>query len=546
MGDSLWSIDATLTARGFELVRPIAVYRGPIFVHGNKATVEIDVSDHTFANMPTVKLVDHSKLPVRDLAHLIGDSLICYVGEGGLPLDLYDPGGSVLRVLLEAEAALERSFGGRAKAEFEMELASYWQGRSVYFALPGGGSPAIIHGEMIGQSNAEDAGIVIVGKGQWDERKSSLRAPVTVLRFAENLRHTTKFPLPTLAAVIDYIAAQPNPPAGWKEAVLTATALSRDVFLAAPNAIIGWSPEFPPDLTMIRTRSNGFRANFFRRAMEGALHNIGLDRVTGNETDLRHCVERNLIGQPSLVGKTIAVIGCGTIGGYLARLLAQSGAGCEGMLYLYDTDTLRPGNLGRHLLGFNDLGKPKAKALVEYLRTFHPDVAVTPCGFDATKAWSALERVDLIIDATGEPNVSTVLNDLWIKSDRTGEELALLHTWVFGNGVAAQSFLNLKDGHACYRCLKTGFDGQWRYNPMRYPNSPLLQAPARCGEAGYIPFGVDAPVAAASLTLRAALDWAGNRPGKRLRTTIVDHEAGREKVPWASPDPLKDCPACGG
>jgi molybdopterin/thiamine biosynthesis adenylyltransferase len=252
------------------------------------------------------------------------------------------------------------------------------------------------------------------------------------------------------------------------------------------------------------------------------------------------------LGKTTLIGKKIGLVGCGTIGGYLARLLVQSGAGCEATLHLYDTDALKPGNLGRHLLGFEDLGKPKAQAVAAYLGSFHPDVQVKPLALDATKDWAALERMDLIIDATGEPNVSTVLNDLWIKSTRSGQDLALLHSWVFGNGVAGQSFLNLKDGHACYRCLKTGFDGQWRHNPLKDPKSPLIQAPARCGEAGYVPFGVDAPVAAASLTLRAALDWAGGQPGQRLRTTIVDHDAGREKAPWASPDALKDCSACGG
>lgn len=546
MGDPLWTIDATLVAKGFELVRPVAIYRGPISIHGNQAIVEIDVRDLTFATVPTVKLVDASRLPVSELAHLLDEGDICYVGEAGLPLDLYDPGGSILRVLLEAEAALEKSFGGRAKTEFEMELASYWQGHSVYFAVSRHHAPAIIHADKVPQNEADGAGVVVIEKGAWADRKPEFRVPVTVLNFAENLQHIAKFPLPTLGAAIDYVAAQPNPPAGWREAVLGAAAESRDLFLAAPNAIIGWRPEFPPTLNMIKAKSKSFRPAFFRNAMERQLNNITLARLTGNETDLRHCVERNLYGRPSLVGKTITLVGAGTIGSYLARLLVQSGAGCESILHIYDTDTLRPGNLGRHLLGFDDLGRPKAQALADHLRAFHPDVKVEPNGSDATKDWAALERADLVIDATGEANVSTALNDMWIKSARSGRELAMLHTWVFGNGVAAQSFLNLKDGHACYRCLKTGFDGQWRHNPLKDTNSPLLQAPARCGEAGYVPFGVDAPVAAAGLALRAALDWAGGRPGKRLRTVIVDHEAGRDKVPWVSPEPLSDCAACGG
>lgn len=545
MADSLWTVDATLKNRGFTLIRPPAVYEGPISVHGTQATVEIEIPDLTFVQMPTVKLIDKSKLSVKNFAHLMGQGAICYVGEGGLPLDLYNPGGSVLRVLVEAEAALERSFGGRADTEFEAELQSYWAGMSYYFAVPHAGTPRIVQAEMIPQRQDETGGLVVVPKGAWQHLNPKFRWPVTILTFDENLRHTAEFPFTTLADAIAYISEQPNPPNGWKEAVLAAAVSPRQLFLAAPNAIIGWSPKLSPALEMLKGRPQGFRPNFFRAALAKSTKEVGLERMSGNETDLRHCVERNLVGGASLIGKRVALIGCGTIGSNLAKLLVQSGAGCEATFDLYDTDKLSPGNLGRHLLGFADIGRPKAAAVADALLRFHPDVSVEARGVDATKEWNALQTSDLIIDATGDPNVATALNELRMKSDRTGQELAIMHGWVFGNGVAAQSFLNLKDGLACYRCLKTSFDGQWRHNPLKDANSPLRQAPARCGEAGYIPFAVDAPVAAASLMLRAALDWAAGHPGKRLRTTIFDHQAGRENMKWASPDRLESCPACG-
>src|SRR3546814_15604292 len=74
---------------------------------------------------------------------------ICYVGEGGLPLDLYKPGGSVLRVLAEASATLERSFSGGAKADFEQELYAYRQGSRIYCAIARVKVPAIVQAEMI-------------------------------------------------------------------------------------------------------------------------------------------------------------------------------------------------------------------------------------------------------------------------------------------------------------------------------------------------------------------------------------------------------------
>lgn len=541
--DPLWTIDATLRDRGFLLERPPATYRGPISVHGDVAIVEIEVPDYSFVQLPIVRLVDGTKLARHGLAHLTTGGTICYVGEAGLPLDLYNPGGSILRVLLEAAAALEKSYGGNAETEFEAELASYWQGSTVSFAVQKPERARIVLADVVGQRLDGKGGIVVVPKGGWLTRPTGLRAPATILFFDENLRNSSPFPFQNLAMAFDYIGRQKGRPSRWQEAVLLATEASHHVLLAAPNAIIGWTPIFSRRLEMLRSRQRGFRKGHFRKAVEAGLTEVALHRVTGIEADLRFCVERNLGGPSGLIGKKIAVIGCGTIGGYLSRMLVQTGAGCEATLHLYDTDRLSPGNLGRHILDFEDIGRPKAVAVAERLRLFHPDLKIEPHVGDGLAHWPTLQNFDLVIDATGEPNVATALNEHLIQQDGPPTP-AILHSWVFGNGVAAQSFLNLKDGLACYRCLKTGYDGDWRFNPLKDPNSPLRQAPARCGEAGYVPFAVDAPVAAAGLAARAALDWANGSPGHRLRTTIVDHAAGREKVAWVSPAPLKDCSAC--
>lgn len=546
MDDPVWTIDATLTAKGFELVRPPLVYRGPLQVHGKRAVVELEIPDTTFVQLPTVKLIDHSELPIDELAHVLDGNNICYHGSTGLPLNLYDPGGAALRVLEDAARAMERSFAGGAKAEFEMELPSYWRGNIVWFDLPIQSESTISPADMIPQTGEEDGGLVIVPKGAWEDRRPRYRFPVIVLSFDRDIKRGTKLPLNSLAEAIGFVAAQESPPVGWREAILSATAAGEDVFLSAPNAIVGWRAELPPLLRVVKDRGKGsFRPGFFRGAVERAINNIGLHRMTGKQVDLSFCVERNLSGAPSLIGKRISLVGCGMIGGYLARMLVQCGAGCGANLTLYDMDTLSAGNLGRHLLGFDDLGKNKAAALATHLRTFHPDVQAVARPVDATKEWAELERSDLILDATGEPNVATAINDLYLTSGRAGGDLALLHAFVFGNGVAAQSFLNLKDGLACYCCLQMGFGGQWRHNPLKDTSSPLRQVAAGCGEGDYFPFAVDAPVAAAGLALRAVLDWAGGQPGRRLRTIIVDHAAGREKVPWASPEALPECRACG-
>lgn len=541
--DPLWTIDATLVAKGFKFERPPLVYRGPMAVHGNIIQVEIEVPDVSFVRMPKVRMLEGASLPVERLAHVLDERGVCYFGQGGLPLDLYDPGGSVLRVLIEAEAALGTSFAGGAKTEFEAELAAYWRGNSYYVAIPRPAISSIVSAEMLPVRESNNSGIVVIPAGAWKAVAAKWRLPAVVLTFTEDLQHDTSFPPRSLGAALKYVQAQVAPPAGWRKAILDAAGSGQEIFLSAPNAIIGWVAELPKGL--LAMRGKGFRPHFFAKTLEERVNTVPLERKVGSETDLRHCVERNLLGRPNLLGKEIVLIGCGTIGGYLARLLAQSGAGCEGTIDLYDTDVLSPGNIGRHALGFPDLGRPKTEAVADHLRSFHPDVTVTAHKTDAVRAWETISRADLIIDATGEPNVATALNDLYNGLEGEGGP-TLLHVWVFGNGVAAQSFLNLKDSGACYRCLKTSFDGQWRHDPRKDTTAAFEQAAARCGEAGYAPFSVDAPMTAAALALRAALDWAGGAPGQRLRTTVIDQVAGRERMPWASPQRLEDCPACHG
>ena len=46
--------------------------------------------------------------------------------------------------------------------------------------------------------------------------------------------------------------------------------------------------------------------------------------------DDRYIAQRNIPGQQTLAGKRIALIGCGTIGGYLGEMLVKAGAGTSG------------------------------------------------------------------------------------------------------------------------------------------------------------------------------------------------------------------------
>lgn len=78
--------------------------------------------------------------------------------------------------------------------------------------------------------------------------------------------------------------------------------------------------------------------------------------------------------QLQLCCSTVAVIGCGGLGGYIIEELARLGIGC---IVAVDPDVFEEHNLNRQLLSAPDLlGKSKAQVAVERVRFINPAVTV--------------------------------------------------------------------------------------------------------------------------------------------------------------------------
>lgn len=116
-----------------------------------------------------------------------------------------------------------------------------------------------------------------------------------------------------------------------------------------------------------------------------------------------------------LAGRTVCIVGCGSLGSKIATSLARSGVG---KFELTDDDLFLINNLIRNDLDWRDMGSHKVDALSRRLRLVHPGVTVTRHqvqlnGQEASsriaKALRAAATSDLIIDATGDPTVFNLL-----------------------------------------------------------------------------------------------------------------------------------------
>lgn len=103
--------------------------------------------------------------------------------------------------------------------------------------------------------------------------------------------------------------------------------------------------------------------------------------------------------QAILADRTVAVIGCGGLGGYLIELLCRVGVGT---IRAVDGDVFEQSNLNRQLLSTMDtLGTPKAQAAAERVKAIDPGIRVEArCVYlDEHNARELVAGCDAVVDA---------------------------------------------------------------------------------------------------------------------------------------------------
>ncbi|WP_447062996.1 ThiF family adenylyltransferase [Vibrio alginolyticus] len=245
---------------------------------------------------------------------------------------------------------------------------------------------------------------------------------------------------------------------------------------------------------------------------------------------------------PILNNKKVALIGGGTIGGYLAHSLCQIGAGHgSGHITIYDSDVLKMGNIGRHILGVRYIGEKKSDSLKHYLEEQGLNLDVRAAGSFSLS--SDLSSFDLVLDATGDQAFSLNLSSKVAEYRSSGGDILLIHSWISGFGHTAKSLLD--DGiNGCYACQ---FDYSKALTKSElYPSFADGKVPSfenvfkrSCGE-NHLPFGSEASMLAASLSVQLL----GSR-GKRAPTLLMRRVS--DKAIELKDKKLKkrpDCPSC--
>lgn len=141
-------------------------------------------------------------------------------------------------------------------------------------------------------------------------------------------------------------------------------------------------------------------------------------------------------GYDVLSGKSVAVIGCGSLGSKIATSLARSGVG---KFLLIDDDLLTPDNLVRNDLDWRDVGLNKADALSTRIRLVNPPAKVRArrvrlAGQESAESADdvliSMAECDLIIDATASPAALNVISGVSLTS-----KIPVVWAEVFAGGI---------------------------------------------------------------------------------------------------------------
>ena len=490
--------------------------------------------DPTFLDLPRVRLLDMPSSLPKAVPHLGADGGLCYLAKGSVVLDIYDPVGQSLACLQRAAEVFGQILKGDMVEDLAEEFFAYWNGWPCFVDM---------QGEDLGRQNC----IVAQAKGDplWfitdnEERTTkklrSLGYQITDRTVLTYRVKTSAQPRPLTShwppeTVADILAWQSTLDSRCRRKIhqrirdgQSKKAKGALIIIESPLMTYGFAVLFDRNVSQKTKPSERKDSSYGLKVMP-----LSVIRI-----DDRYLAQRNIPKSKTLAGKRIALVGCGTIGGYLSDMLVKAGAGsCGGKLTLVDCEALLPQNIGRHRLGFPHLLSNKAEAMAEELKRLSPGAEVDALPVDARQA--QLGKIDLLIDATGEESLGH-----WLCGRYSPPTSSMLSVWIEGPGTAVRALLRVSASTACYRCL-------WhsdRRGQLRSTADPLPTILAGHGCEGlYVPFPATVSVQAASLGTEMVLDWINDIHSPALRTRLIDQT---HQLATPDCDPLRDpdCPLC--
>jgi molybdopterin/thiamine biosynthesis adenylyltransferase len=471
--------------------------------HGNVA-VRLTLPESFPDCLPSIH-VDRTRLP-RRVPHVEKSGKLCLAPTTGFLVDAEDPEG-ILRDALEiARRTLQRGLAGAEDEDFKREFLAYWGGKAELLAdcHASGRAREIslftterkIHS---GTSN-ETVGVLADTDGSAEKLTGLVGGVVS--------HRGTGFFLPL---------ADPFAPPDFDEVLSTRDILHRVRALCSHES---WSeftlwlghPVLPAVvlLSMPNGESHAVFAVRFdevpssarKQAMRGfrpgrvpAYRELQfaqaqpVTRIRVVRYDAAFLLPRGGALE-TLQSKTVAVVGCGSVGSYAIERIASAGVG---HLRLVDAEALESCNLYRHALGIGYVDVNKAEGMSQAIQTRYPHVETQ---FRPEAIEAVLQNdpdfvltADVILVALGEETLELRLNEL------LGPQKPRVHAWLDPLGIGGHVLATaITPGPGCLRCLFERQEAHGLVNKASFaqPGQSFQRSFAGCSGT-FTPFsGIDA------------------------------------------------------
>lgn len=490
--------------------------------------------DPTFCELPRIQMLElPPRLPAA-VPHLGADGKLCYLAKGTVVLDIYDPIGQSLACLQRAAEVFGQVIQGGMIEDLAEEFFAYWPGRHCFVDMQG--KDVGLQKCLVAQANGRTSWFITDDEVRTTVKMKSLGYQVTDSVMTYRLK-TGALPRPMTnhwppMTVGDILAWQSTLDIRCRREIHKRIK-EAEKKKANEALILIESPLMTYGFAVFFEHKNA-RQKIKLLGLKDFSYGLKVMPISALRIDDQYLAQRNIPNSKTLAGKRLALVGCGTIGGYLSDMLVKAGAGaCGGKLTLVDFETLLPQNIGRHRLGLPDLLSNKAEAMAKELRRLAPSTEIRALPVDVRKA--ELGELDLLIDATGEESLGH-----WLCRRYSPPTTPMLSIWIEGPGTAVRALLKTKSSGMCYRCL-------WHSNRrgnLRSTLDPLPNVLAGHGCEGlYVPFSASVSVHAASLGAEMALDWVNGVYSPSLRTRLIDRTM-QLATPDCDPLPDPECPLC--
>ncbi len=534
-------------------------YQGNTFVHD----LFFEEGQDNFLNIPKVELIElPDSIPER-MPHFEAENRLCYLDAEEVFLNPFDLKSSTVLVLEQIQRTLRNTIdrtSGEHAEEHAHEFSAYWQwdARAVLATRDTTGHIySYTRVELVNPDNVQSFSVYLP--------KNNLKAKLTWFSSVSNFVDNDSISSPENAIYIEshklpFIKpGEAWPPTTFNQ-LLTwyhsvdhgsynrLLKLIRENFQKNKLTIFF---KFKDDhVVAVELKKSNLRAIALNQSIQRKSSNKILEgflkskrtfesfrRFSVEDASQEFILKRNAAA--SLVDKKIVLIGAGTIGGYLAHLLVQNGAGFgKGVLKIFDADLFSSGNIGRHILGAKYLLQRKSDAICHYIQSdYHCSYSnLESYGEFDHKKLNSFNSFDMIIDATGNRTFSTLLSHFWHKSDEKLRPRVLIHSWIDAAGQAARALID--DDHiACYHCIQSSRD------LYPYMDDATQKGIRRsCAGSSYFEFSADASMTAASLGLNKALSYSIGAASPRFSHLSLSQDV--KNIRSRDVAVLKGCPCC--